>query len=159
MGMLETKVLRVENSENVINVTSEERACFGWTVTNVQVTFDRNTRTYSSAWDQIGGNQSSTVETTTVEYATMTLQRDRDIRNYQEIVELERKYESILASLSRAMAEKNKAEDIGCLSMIIWPIALYKMFINPKGKQLEGEIERLRTQKASLLEQAASLLR
>lgn len=102
MALLETKVLQVRNDQEAITNMSNIMGSFGWTVLSVQVTHSQNTKTYSSAWDQLGGNRSQTVETTTINYATMTLQRDKHMPNYAEIVRLENEYEQCEARVQQA---------------------------------------------------------
>lgn len=143
--MIETKVLRVENDEDVINDVGRERICFGWTVANVQVTHSENTKTYSSVWDQIGGNRSQTVETNIVDYATVTLQRDTALTHYMELVDLEEEYDGLAEQANRLKGAINKKESgswILDLPMMPWERLLAKKL----RKKPEEEADQLRMQ-------------
>lgn len=159
---IETKVMQIENRESVINKTNEAMACFGWNVMNVQITHSQNTKTYSSAWDQIGGNQSQTVETTTINYATVTYQRDKAMTHYAEIVELEERYNELEAQIAACRSECNKKEaNIGCLSIIIWPIAVIKLILRAMKSgaisELEDRISAYEKEQKEILNRAQAL--
>lgn len=159
MGVIETKIMRVANNESTINTISTERGCFGWSVSNVQITHSENTKTYSSAWDQIGGNQTQTVETTTINYATLTLQRDKGLTNYAQIIILERDYEKLLSDLEDANEAKKRYDPYSCLSFIIWPLLIFKIiFFRRKWQQAIDKIHELNKKKKLLLEHSSSLL-
>lgn len=161
MATLETKIMQVKNDEYVINNINNAMASFGWTVLSVQITHSQNTKTYSSAWDQIGGNQSQTVETTTINYATITYQRSKGLTNYREIVKLEQEFEQVMQQLEAAKEKLARKEAIGCLTMIYWPLLIYKLFFQKKNKknvQLEKDIRRLEKRRDSILERAEALL-
>jgi hypothetical protein len=142
MAIIETKVMRVENSDTKITEISNDLACFGWTVTNVQVTHSQNSKTYSSAWDQLGGNQSQTVETTTINYATMSLQRDKTMQNYAQIKELENEYWALQREFDETEAAFENEINEGCLMMALklclWPITLIR-FLLSLGKESKSD--------------------
>lgn len=157
MAVLETKIMQVKNDEYAINNINNSMACFGWSVLNVQITHSQNTKTYSSAWDQIGGNQSQTVETTTINYATITYQRSKGLTNYRKLVELESEFESVMLQIDSVKEELAKKEDVGCLSMIIWPIFVYKTFFQDTSKYTD-KIKKLEKKRDRILEEAEALL-
>ena len=94
MALLETKVLQVENDQETITNMSNLMGSFGWTVLSVQVTHSQNSK-------DLGDR----VQTTTLNYATMTLQRDKHMPNYAEIVRLENEYHQC-ADTERGLAKE-----------------------------------------------------
>ncbi len=101
MALLETKIIQVKNDPSSINQSNEEWGHFGWSVQNVQVTHSQNTKTYKKElFDVIRDgptpgdpfNEGLTVETTTINYATITYQRDKHMTNYHELAQLESEY-------------------------------------------------------------------
>ena len=88
--MIETKVIQVANDPDVINKVNEVWGSFGWSVMNVQITHSQNTKTYSKGLDWYTGNH--TVETTTIDYATITYQRDKEMKNYAAFSDMERRF-------------------------------------------------------------------
>lgn len=156
--MIETKVLRVENDEDVINETSHDRGCFGWTMTNVQVTHSENTKTYSSAWDQIGGNRSQTVETTVVDYATVTLQRDTAMPHYAELKALEKEYEECLEMKANVMVQAERSGNMSCLFTLFWPLSLlFKKRMEANDAEIEETRSYVYNRIDEILNQAQSL--
>ncbi|MBQ2948703.1 MAG: hypothetical protein IJD94_07005 [Clostridia bacterium] len=107
MGMMETKIIQVKNDPQVINEVNEAWGRWGWSVLNIQVTHSQNTREYQD-WTQYGSNQ-VTVETTTINYATITYQRDKGMPNYARLVQLEHEYDQVEARIWSQFAEKSKA--------------------------------------------------
>ena len=103
MALLETKVLQVENDQETITDTSNLMGSFGWTVLSVQVTHSQNTKTY-------GMTDINTVETTTINYATMTMQRDKHMPNYAEIARLEDEYNQAEQAVRGLAAETRTLE-------------------------------------------------
>lgn len=162
MAVFEMKIMQVKNDEYVINNINNAMACFGWAVLSVQITHSRNTQTYSSAWNQIGGNQLRTVETATINYATITYQRSKGLTNYQKIVELEREFEQIMQQIDYTQAELDKEENIGCITIIIWPLLLYKIYKmfnrKPNMSQYTDKIRSLEEKRDAILQQAEALL-
>ena len=162
--MIETKVLRVENTESSINSVGRTRGCFGWTVTNVQVTHSENTKTYSSAWDQIGGNQTQTVETNIVDYATITLQRDTAMANYMKIVDLEEEYERLANQEETLSATVEKGDPArSCWYYLFWPYSLlfFKMFgqgAKKAAEQASPELEKVQARMQEILRESRALL-
>lgn len=159
---IETKVMQVQNRESVINDTNEAMSCFGWNVLNVQITHNQNTKTFSSAWDQLGGNQTQTVETTTINYATITYQRDKSLTHYSEIVALEEEFNYVMSTLEEYRAKQNMRDNIGCLLWLIWPVALYRLIkSSSNGKKesaMEKEIQKLEKRRENILREAQTLL-
>ena len=94
MAMTETKIVQVENSPSTINSMNNTWGHFGWSVLNVQVTHSQDSRTYTRGLDYFTGDK--TVETTTINYATITYQRDKEMYNYRKIVALENEYMNCL---------------------------------------------------------------
>lgn len=98
MAITETKIIQVQNSPEIINNANTEWGQFGWSVLNIQITHSQNTKTYTKGlMDYYYGDK--TVETTTINYATITYQRDKTISNYHKIVELEKEYIDIAEKL------------------------------------------------------------
>ena len=164
--MIETKVLRVENTESAINSVGRTRGCFGWTVTNVQVTHSENTKTYSSAWDQIGGNQTQTVETNIVDYATITLQRDTALEHYMDLVDLEEEYDHLAEQAEdfRTAVEKNEQSEFWTNLFLNGPVGRIIANKIRKGKREEAavaetELNQINSRMQEILRQARSLLR
>ena len=165
MAIFETKAIQVKNDSDTINRTNDEWGCFGWNVLSIQVTHSQNTKTYSSAWDQLGGNESQTVETTTINYATITYQRDKNIPNYKKIVELEKSYRDICDEIE--MLNDLRKGFINYLVLIgaailCWPAAIaylaYIIYTKIKSRERLKKIDELRAQLNPIAEQAASLL-
>lgn len=126
MAMLETKIIQVENSPTTINNCNTEWGYFGWSVQNVQVTYSQDTRTYTKGWlDYQTG--SKTVETTTVNYATITYQRDKHMPNYQQIVKLENDYAELIDELESAQAAATPSfgKTLKAFTAKDWIIALF----------------------------------
>lgn len=158
--MIETKVLRIENDEDVINQTSQDRAHFGWTITNVQVTHSENTKTYSSVWDQIGGNQSQTVETHVVDYATVTLQRDTVMPHYAELKELEKEYEECVAMKDSVQQRAERSANMGCLFYLFWPWSLlFKKKLEENDDRVAKDRESVEKRLDEIFNKAEALLR
>lgn len=158
---IETKVMQIENRESVINKTNEIMSCFGWDLMNIQITHSQNTKTYSSAWDQIGGNQSQTVETTTINYATVTYQRDKAMEHYAEIVELEERYFDLETMIAACRKEADKKDAIGCLSLLYWPIAVYKLIKNhslSNSGEIYAKINEYQHEQEEILSRARTLV-
>lgn len=162
--MIETKVMRIENTEECINQIGRERVCFGWTVTNVQVTHSENTKTYSSVWDQIGGNRSQTVETNIVDYATVTLQRDTALAHYMELVDLEEEYDELseqAVNLRSAIDKKESGSWISDLAIMPWDRLLAKKLRKKpeeEAAQLRTQLEQVENRMEAVLRQGRSLL-
>lgn len=93
MGVIETKIIQVKNDPQIINAANEAWGRWGWSVLNIQVTHTQNTREYQN-WAQYGSNE-VTVETTTINYATITYQRDKGIAGYNRLLELEQEYDQV----------------------------------------------------------------
>lgn len=99
MALTETKIIQVENSPTVINQSNENYGSFGWNVLSVQVTHSQDTKTYTkNLSDLYYGDK--TVETTTINYATITYQRDKELPNRNRILELESDFEAQSNKLS-----------------------------------------------------------
>ena len=90
---METKIIQVKNDPYEINASNEAWGRWGWSVLSVQVTHTQNTREYQD-WAQYGSNE-VTVETTTINYATITYQRDKGMPGYDRILELEQEYNQV----------------------------------------------------------------
>ena len=103
MVLAETKMIQVANDPTTINQTNQEWGSFGWSVLNLQITHTQDSKTYTRGLDFFTGD--STVETTTINYATITYQRDKKMDNYAEIVRLENEYLAIMAERDEKLAE------------------------------------------------------
>lgn len=139
MSIMETRIVQVKNEPAVINRTNEAWSKWGWSVLSVQVTHSQNTKTYQDGWQY--GSSEMTVETTTINYATITYQRDKEMRNYTQIATLQNEYETVEERIEESLKsryeqlEKLKppadAEyNFGCLSFIIM-IVLFIFYIVP----------------------------
>lgn len=167
MAILETKIIQVENDPATINRSNELWGQFGWNVQNVQITHSQNTKTYSSAWDQLGGNTSQTVETTTINYATITYQRDKGMPNYAQIAELERQFNEAANEIDNLQRPESSK---GCLTwylmIVVWPVGIgyliYRLAKRGERKKAKAEkmerIRELRRQMQSIADSAAALL-
>lgn len=89
MAYYETKVVQMSNDPSVINALNNLHGAFGWMVINTQITNSQDSRIYQSAPNTI------TTETTTINYATITYQRDREMPHYEELSKLEDEYDAI----------------------------------------------------------------
>lgn len=107
MGVMETKIIQVDNDPRMINAANEAWARWGWSVLNIQVTHSQNTREYQD-WAQYGSNE-VTVETTTINYATITYQRDKGMPCYDSISELEREYDLVDDRVGAQFESRRKA--------------------------------------------------
>ena len=137
MSLLETKVLQVENDQEAITNMSNVMGSFGWTVLSVQVTHSQNSK-------DLGDR----VQTTTINYATMTLQRDKHMPNYAEIVRLEDEYYRLKGTyaqrenayekqIEKLVGSHMKNRFIGLIAAFyIWPVLLIAKVLSciTKGK-------------------------
>ncbi len=130
MAILETKIIQVSNSPEIINSFNEENGSFGWSVQNIQVTHSQDTKTYTKTlWDVYSGDK--TVETTTINYATITYQRDKKMDNYDRIAALEREYDQLAGRILQVKGEGEHSKSIGVVllwCLFIWPYGLYLLF-------------------------------
>lgn len=106
MGVMETKIIQVENDPYTINASNEAWGRWGWNVLNVQVTHSQNTKEYQN-WAQRGSGE-VTVETTTINYATITYQRDKGMSGYSRIAELEQEYAQVENRIIAQLNEKKE---------------------------------------------------
>ena len=125
MGIMETKTIQVRNDPREINAANEAFGRWGWSVLNVQITHTQNTKEYQE-WYQYGSN-AVTVETTTINYATITYQRDKGMKCYDRILELEQEFNVValrirgMFAAQREELEKKKKE-IPKVSQLNWPV-------------------------------------
>ena len=169
MASLETKIIQVENSPNVINQANAEWGSFGWNVQNVQITHSQDTRTYTkTAWDVYSGDK--TVETTTINYATITYQRDRGMENYQAVSQLEYEYNSALEQMESIITNAPDASInwfIAIWLLCLFPIGIFYLIAKFRQKKQrekyfddnEAEFVRLKEHRESLRHQAGCLVR
>ncbi len=94
MAYTETKVIQVKNDPELINRINDANAKFLWSVLSTQITNSQNTK-ISQDWKQYGTDE-YTVTETTIDYATITYQRDKDDPRYDEISRLEEAYHSTI---------------------------------------------------------------
>ena len=95
MAVMETKIIQVANDPDVINSVNEVWGAFGWNVLGVQITNTQNTKTYTKdLLDYVSGF--NTVETTTINYATITYQRDTKTEHYSKLVGLQNEMERLI---------------------------------------------------------------
>ncbi len=109
--MMETRIVQVANNPEAINRSNDVWGIFGWNVLSVQITHSQNTKTYTKGlMDYYSGDK--TVETTTINYATITYQRDKDMPNYTRIAALQAEAEALAneevnSALPQIMSSKN----------------------------------------------------
>lgn len=163
--MMETKIVQVNNNPATINQCNEEWGSFGWNVLSVQVTHSQDTKTYSRGMDYYTGDK--TVETTTINYATITYQRDKEMPNYTQIVELEKRYRNLMDEAQSLFVERGKPSAIAIILLVLmWPIGLaylaYRIYLavmdakkEPERKkrvlEIKEELDQLQSQAARLL--------
>ena len=123
MAIMETKIIQVNNDPNVINAVNEEWGLWGWSVLNIQITHTQNTKEYQD-WTQYGSNE-VTVETTTINYATITYQRDKSMPNYNRIVALEHEYNSVSDRMQSKIQALPEPRNIGCLEIVFLPVSIF----------------------------------
>lgn len=97
MAIMETKIIQVKNDPEIINEFNETWGHFGWSTLSVQITHSQNTKTYTEPLNY--GTGIDTVETTTINYATITYQRDKAMAGYSRLTELEKEYFSSVDAL------------------------------------------------------------
>lgn len=169
MSLMETKIVQVPNETDAINAMNEEWGSFGWIVQNVQITHSQDSKTYFEGY---GDTVIQNVETTTINYATITYQRDRKMEHYDQLRQLEAQYTACAAEISAIKASQPADTSwIRTLMLIIfWPVGLYYLLF--KGKQREKEreetvrrynqmqyqIENVRYRMRQIAEQARSML-
>jgi len=108
MALLETKVFQINNSQEEIEGLNTVMESFGWNVLNIQITHSQNSRTYTRGFDYLTGNL--TTETTTLNYATITYQRDKQMSNYGELVRLEQEFERLTEYVGALVSEIDQAK-------------------------------------------------
>ena len=158
--MLETKVIQVANNPNVLNRTNEIWGSFGWNVSNVQVTHSQNTRTYTSGFGHWTGD--STVETTTINYATVTYQREKNMENYDRVVELENEYAEIELFINKVSKRRGFPSLLAIIFMIlIYPVGIlylvYRVAMIVYYLVSLPKIKRNRERQKAILAEASSL--
>ena len=124
--MIETKVIQVANYPSTINENNRIWSEFGWSVLSVQVTHSQNTKTYTDGLGWYTGE--STVETTTINYATITYQRDTAMCNYELLCKEENEFNRILNELNVASTENflwTIARIGGIILCLIWGFASF----------------------------------
>ena len=163
MTLTETKIIQVANDPSTINDTNSEWGSFGWSVMSVQITHSQDTKTFTRGLDFFTGD--STVETTTINYATITYQRDRRMQHYEEIVGLEKQYlavkEKTDEKIDRIMYDDQKPT----LFNLTKPLDVWlkkKMGMNPLSKSARATCAQIaaqsQTELDSLRRQAEKLL-
>ena len=112
MAITETRVVQVPNDPRVINTSNEAWRRWGWTVLGVQVTNSQDSHISggsfsSSTHDGItSGLGTIEIETTVINYATITYQRDTGMENYEQIAALQRDYENSDARMKMELNDK-----------------------------------------------------
>ena len=171
MAVTETKIIQVENDSRTINASDEEWGKFGWSVLSVQVTHSQNSK-------DLGDK----VETTTINYVTITYQRDKSMPNYRRIAELEEEYKRSAQTISNLRGKPEREGRllntgniivIVILALVFWPIAIAYYFIlkwhkNKKYESTEefrqevarkkGQISELEQRRQAIVEEAARLM-
>ena len=97
MAITETRVVQVPNDPEVINASNEAWRRWGWTVLNVQVTHSQDSKVTGGTtyYGEAYGVTINNVETTTINYVTITYQRDTGMTNYAQIAELQKEYDLV----------------------------------------------------------------
>ena len=133
------------------------------------ITHSQDTRTYTKDFaDYYTG--SKTVETTTINYATVTLQRNKGIPYYQNLVALQKEYEELDANLY--ILDDNECPYILNTTALVlaflfcFPIGIYMLYKHKKEKeswcetqnivrQRYGNEMQIRERQRAILEEAA----
>lgn len=186
--MLETKVIQVRNDPQTINEVNAIWGSFGWEVINVQITYSQNTETYTKLLDYVVGTGVNTVETTTVNYATITYQRDTAGVLYAQKAALEREFQSVLNKMDRLENEEIPGQAgygllvkggivlciiiglcqmayfdsgrilLGVAVAVLGPIGIIKVFEKTKGKEFKEIKKRMRREYKALKSQLSDIL-
>lgn len=112
MALMETKIIQTQNDPSVLNDMNNEMGSFGWSVLSVQITHTQNTKTYTKPLDMLCNTGIDTVETTTLDYATITYQRDKKMPNYHQIVAYENEYASLRLELAERVDEISRKDQV-----------------------------------------------
>ena len=128
MTITETKIIQTQNDPGVINNLNSEMSSFGWNVLSVQVTHNQNTKTYTKGLDMLLGTGINTVETTTIEYASITYQRDRRMQNYAQIASLEQQYLLLRNELATKVDQIEADDRVGFTDLLRQG---FKVTLNP----------------------------
>ena len=167
MAITETKMIQVPNNESVVNESNERWGCFGWNVLSVQVTHSQDSKTVTQGLDYYTGD--STVITTTIEYVTITYQRDKGMKNYAQIVALEKEYDNAANEIWKMKCDEEFKFFYGwlitILLIVMWPIGIaycvYKVYEfvkkNKKKEENKPKIEAYRRRMSSILEEASAM--
>ena len=165
MGAMETRVVQVNNSADTINRSNEEWGSFGWNVLSVQVTHSQDTKTYSKGLDYYTGDR--TVETTTINYATITYQRDKGMPHYAKITELENEYHRLENEGQSLFVDRGWPSILMIIVLVcLWPIGLcyiaYRVYLavmDAKNKpERMQKVEQILDRMEDIRRQAAALL-
>ncbi len=150
--MNETYVVQVKNNEQIINSTNDLYSHFGWNVLNIQITESQNSSFKQTLSDVVFGM--ATNVTTTINYATITYQRDKKMLNYDKIKDFENQYKTI-DNLIQQTLESNEYH--GPLKKGILPI-LWKY--SQKDQRLENEkkINEYKEQQLQILNKCETFL-
>lgn len=163
MALMETKIIQIENSPYTLNRYNEIMGWFGWNVLNVQITHSQNTETYSSMLHYLAEDGIQTVKTTTINYATVTYQRDKGMANYYRIKEIEEEYQSVVQRINRLSTAPKLNIVVLVVSFFFWiiPGIVYLRDYIKEKKQYRQEVEELpelRRRREKLLKEASILL-
>ena len=163
MASFETKVIQVSNSTSVIDGINWKNGSFGWNVLGVQITHSQDNRIYQDPVNVMTG--SITIESKTVDYATITYQRDMGMTNYDEIVALESEYDAVEEEIN--LLRNELYGNAGCLKelilIMIWPIGLAYLLLFKKEKDKEKagkqkQIEQFNNRLEEIVSEARQLL-
>lgn len=102
MALTETMIIQTANDPVAINSMNNEWGCFGWSVLSIQITHSQDSRTYTRGLDYLTGDL--TTETTTINYATITYQRDRQLPNRLQLAALQQQYDHLRQELADEVA-------------------------------------------------------
>jgi len=108
MALTETMIIQTANDPVTINNMNNEWGCFGWSVLSIQITHSQDSRTYTRGLDYLTGDL--TTETTTINYATITYQRDRQLPNRAQIAALQQQYNQLRQELADEVARIQQAD-------------------------------------------------
>lgn len=98
MAKTETKSVSVLPRDEQKAIKFHEK--FGWSVQSSQEIFNRDTK--QEVKDNIYGDSELWNVTTTTNYVKIIFQRDKEMKNYAEIVDFEKKYEANTYLIERA---------------------------------------------------------
>jgi len=119
----ETKFIEVNPSS--VNSTIEKWGYFGWEMVGVPQEINYQTTHRTQETDKHYASE----YTTTTNYVKITFQRDKSIPHYEELVELETRYDSLPSPKYVPQSEPQKPKIFGVLWIILTIVGLCLSFV------------------------------